>query len=154
MIEVPLTQGMVALIDDSDAEAIGHRKWRVFRDNRTFYAASGGTKKLPFLLMHRVILGAVKGQLVDHINRDGLDNRRANLRFASVSLNGANRRKASGSYTSSYKGVSWHEPLKKWKAAVKFNGKKYHLGYHSTEQEAAEAYIIGARSLFGSFASQ
>jgi len=86
------------------------------------------------------------------MNRDRLDNRKANLRFASSAENARN---SSGprSSTSRYKGVSWYTDYGKWRAAIGHNGRFRHIGYFSSEEDAARAYDEKARELFGDFAA-
>jgi hypothetical protein len=135
---VPLTQGQVALIDAADAELIGVRRWcaRKGPNTQNFYAMSGHRTTL---LMHRVILGVADGLLVDHINHDTLDNRRANLRAASVVENGRNRRAANTTNTSGYHGVSFHRDVGKWRPRVTVDGHRHYLGWFATPYEAALA---------------
>lgn len=103
--------------------------------------------------MHRVILknASINGKDVDHINGNGLDNRRSNLRIVNRTYNNANSRPRKGC-SSSFKGVSWHKVAKKWAACVTKKGKSYHLGLYSCELEAANAYNEKALYLFGDFA--
>jgi len=101
--------------------------------------------------MHRLILKAQKGQQVDHINGNGLDNRKDNLRFCTSSQNYQNSRKRKNC-SSKYKGVWWHKQSKKWQTGIVLNYKNYHLGYFTNEIEAAKAYDLTAAEFFGEFA--
>jgi hypothetical protein len=101
--------------------------------------------------MHREIAGPGPGQVVDHINHDGLDNRRCNLRVCSHAENVRNQRGQYGR-SSRYKGVSRDRRLGKWRAQIWHNGKHTYLGLHDSETAAAEAYNAKARELFGEFA--
>jgi hypothetical protein len=101
--------------------------------------------------LHRFLMDAPEGTQVDHINGDGLDNRRCNLRFATQAQNQANQRSARGS-SSMFKGVGWFKQTKRWVARIKKDKKEYHLGYFDDEIKAAEAYDIKAKELFGEFA--
>ena len=101
--------------------------------------------------MHRVILDAPAWRGVDHVNGNGLDNRRANLRFADQTFNQANARRGRSS-TSRYKGVTLVKKSGRWLAQTTRNGKTVFLGYHDTEEAAALAYDAYAREAFGEFA--
>jgi len=92
------------------------------------------------------------GLVVDHINCDGLDNRRANLRLATRQQNKCNSRPSSHGGTSRYKGVWWEKDKRKWRAAVGFNGKIKHLGAFDNEIEAAKARDAAAKKYHGQFA--
>jgi hypothetical protein len=87
----------------------------------------------------------------DHINHNGLDNRRANLRLCTPQQNSFNQRPRRNS-TSIYKGVSWNSEVRKWKAEIKHNGRTISIGYFEKEQDAAIAYDDYAAELFGEFA--
>ena len=101
--------------------------------------------------MHRLILNAEDGMHVDHINGDGLDNRRENLRLVTPQQNQANSRKRS-KMTSRFKGVCWHAAARKWRATLAINHRSLHLGLFDDEILAAQAYDEKAREMFGEFA--
>ena len=164
MKEIALTRGMVALVDDQDFEALGH-KWYANRNGRRFYAVrmvprEGGGRRMEYL--HRLVLARVlgrelvRGEDTDHVNGDGLDNRRENLRVATRAQNMRNCRRYMANPSSRYLGVCWCKEISKWQARVGVNGKAINLGYHATELQAAqarEAYIdmhpeLNARSNF------
>lgn len=153
MIEVPLTQGKFALIDDEDAELVGAYRWHAFRIHRCWYAAASVNGRR--LYMHRLITGNVPGD-VDHINHDGLDNRRTNLRTAQRrGLNIANARFRPG--MTGFRGVtmkpSWQRHhVNPYIAQIKVLGKRIALGNYATAEEAAKAYDEAARRHFGEFA--
>ena len=143
----------VVLYDAADAEAIESRTWSVIADGSAglFYAASNAKNsdgERMRLRMHSLLMGRSG---VDHINRNGLDNRRSNLRFASPSQNSANRAgRPDGS--SQYKGVHWHRGMRKWAASMKAVDRQRHLGYFTDEAEAARVYDAAAREAFGEYA--
>ena len=157
--EIPLTQGYVAIVDDEDYEWLAARSWHIQKSQRRkdgsmrLYAAGyelvDGRTKVPS--MHRVILGAPRGLMVDHKNGNGLDNRRENLRIATGSQNNANAPKRANC-SSRFKGVSWFKNLQRWNAKIKINGRLKHLGYFTDEREAARAYDAAALEHFGEFA--
>ena len=103
-------------------------------------------------MMHRQIMNAPKGIVVDHINRNGLDNRKANLRFATVSQNNWNSRKGFNCGSSKYKGVSWSKDKKKWAVWLSVNKKNKQFGYFDDEKEAARVYNEVAKKHRGEFA--
>lgn len=153
MKTIPLTRGLCAIVDDEDYEWLTMMgKWHV-GSNRCFYAVrwesrarnNGKQKKI---FMHRIILPSPTG--VDHINGDGLDNRRSNLRVATAWENSLNRRKSSKATKSKYVGIGPHG--RKWRADIVFHGKRKYLGLFKTDIEAAQAYNQMARILFGEFA--
>ena len=103
--------------------------------------------------MHRLITNAPKGLMVDHINHNGLDNRRKNLRLCTVSQNNRNRRPITRpNKGSKYKGVTFDKKRNLFKAEIQHNKKKYFLGRFKSQIKAAQAYDKKARELFGEFA--
>ncbi len=102
--------------------------------------------------MHRQILGAEKGQQVDHINRNRLDNRRSNLRMCTPSENAKNAGKRRDGLTSNYKGVFFIARNGKYSAAIQVDRKRVSLGYYAVEEDAAYYYNEKAKELHGEFA--
>jgi len=151
MRPIYLTQRRVTLVDDADYDWLSQWRWFAHRDHRTFYARRGiwrnGTTTI--VKMHRLILDAPPGSETDHINGNGLDNRRCNLRLCSTAENQYNSRKRLGT-SSRYKGVSRHR--KQWRAMIKVQGRSIHLGCFGDEEAAACAYDEAARQSFGRFA--
>ena len=154
MKQIELTQGKVALVDDKDFKWLNQWNWCASKMGTGWYAQRGirtKNKHDTSLRMHRVILNAQKGQMVDHKDCNGLNNQRHNLRLCTPSQNAFNRRNHCQS-SSKYKGVSWNKKCKKWRAYIKLNHKIMHLGSHIIEEEAALAYDKKAKELFGEFA--
>jgi hypothetical protein len=153
MREIPLTRGMVALVDDADYEALSHWSWSIHDNGRQMYAKrrSNVAGHDNVVKMHRQLMLPDPGQVVDHINGNGLDNRKANLRIASKSNNGANRSKTIVN-TSGYKGVFWHAQTRKWLVKVKRGGRQHYVGIFSDPIDAALAYDARAIELFGEYA--
>jgi len=157
MKEIKLTSklgmGLVALIDDDDFDSVSRHHWWIKRDKNTNYVeAYINGKTVP---LHRFLLNPDKGILCDHINGDGLDNRRCNLRIVTNSQNGMNR--AATQYfknrptSSRFKGVTLHKSGR-WVASARRDKIYYHLGRFDNEIEAAGAYNRFARENFGEFA--
>jgi len=153
MREIPLTQGKMALVDDRDFEWLSQWKWCACKGRTTYYAIRGWQQngKMRIVQMHRAILNPHSGIEADHINGDGLDNRRTNLRTCTSSQNHANSRKRANC-SSLYKGVSWYKRKRKWYSCISVKGRTRALGYFDDEQEAARVYNHAAISVFGEFA--
>ncbi len=154
-VEIVLNKGFVAFIDSDDLELVSCYNWNVTKVRNKYYAHTV-TEDRWILLMHRFILHPDRGVIVDHVNGDGLDNRRSNLRLANHSQNAANSSKRhTARSTSIYKGVYFEASgtrRKRWRALISLNGKKIHLGSYSKETEAAVAYDVAAKKYFGEFA--
>lgn len=148
-----MTQNQVVLIDDEDFSNLSEYNWYVSYDNNGHCEARTNftiDKKQKHISMHRFITNAPQGLEVDHINGNGLDNRKENLRICTKSQNLRNQHKTCG--TSKYKGVSWRVRANKWESRIYVNGKKLFLGLHSDEVAAAIAYDKAAMQYFGEFA--
>lgn len=148
-----MTRGFVALVDEADAELSAHN-WFSSECGKGMYAARMVVRegRRGSLHMHRVIAERMgldtRGQIVDHINGNGLDNRRANLRLASKAVNARNARLPS-SNTSGCKGVSFYRKTGKWRAYIKHNGKTYWLGVFTDKEDANQARLQKERELWG-----
>lgn len=151
-VEIPLTQGRVALVDDEDYAYLINRNWMISSNG---YAVRYD-KKQKIAYMHRDILHLASGdkRQADHISGDKLDNRRTNLRVVTQSQNAQNRNKYScrGKTSSIFKGVYWDKQKKKWRAHITVMRKMIALGRFSDEVEAAKAYDAAARIYFGELA--
>ncbi len=153
MREIQLSQGKVALVDDEDFEDLAQYRWNVAKRKKALYVVRHSqldTGKRTMLYMHRQLLEAPKGLECDHINGNGLDNRRANLRLCTHAQNQYNRKSRGGS--SRYKGVFLFKAPNTWQAFIDASHKRSHLGYFRNEIEAALAYDAAARELHGEFA--
>jgi hypothetical protein len=151
MKEIQLTQGQVALVDNEDFELVSRYKWYAHKDGDRYYVHTNiriGDKRVT-LQMHCLLFPSQSGR-VDHINGNGCDNRRENLRVCTASQNSQNMRKFIGK--SKYKGVFWDGDAKKWRAQIRVNSKRLHLGRFLNDEEAALAYNVAAEKYFGEFA--
>lgn len=152
MKEIKLTRGMVALVDDADFEYLSQFKWQAYPGGATWYAQRTTLGPIGRCVqMHRDVMVAPKGIPVDHIDGDGLNNQRSNLRFCTQAENMRNRRKQPGT-SSVYKGVTWDRDKHLWVAQIQTRGKTYKLGRFSCEEDAARTYNEAASRLFGEFA--
>lgn len=150
--ELILSRGLVTLVDDDVYAWTSQWKWTSFFSGSAFYAARRGPRpRQEVIYLHRVIMDAPKGMDVDHINGDGLDNRRCNLRLATHSENMRNKSMQSNN-TSGFKGVSWHKQNKKWTVTISTSGKDVYLGLFGNLEEAAVAYDKAAIEYYGEFA--
>jgi hypothetical protein len=155
---IPLTQGKFAIVDPERYEELAKYKWFTARSEGGFYAlrmvkAKGSRVKQKAVRMHRVILDVPQGKFIDHINHNGLDNRRANLRVATIQQNTWNKRKQRGNYSSQYKGVTWLKREEKWQVRITCKGRSIFIGYFDDEKAAARAYDAKAGELFGDYAA-
>ncbi len=139
MKKILLTKGLCAIIDDEDFERVNQLKWCATECGNKFYALNNYlTRKY----MHHFILGSKK--LVDHIDGDGLNNCRSNIRFATKSQNAANSKKPVGFF--------WNNLNKNWRVRITVEGKAIEVGSFQTKDDAKRAYIEAKRFFFGEFA--
>ena len=153
-------RGLNAIVDDDVAEELSKYRWHC---NSKGYACRsvncgmrGGRQKNHYVRLHREVLRFAgveipDGYHADHINRNPLDNRLANLRIVTSAQNNQNQRIRQGG-SSRYKGVCWNKHASKWVAQIKHNGTLMHLGTFANQPDAARAYDEGATRLFGEFA--
>jgi len=144
---IALTKGKFAIVAAADYERLNRYKWTLSEGNGTCYARRQTRGRT--ILMHREVMHAPDGMMVDHIDRNGLNNHPRNLRLCTARQNAYN---SSSCGTSQYKGVSWDIAAGKWRATIKCQGQYYYLGLFDTEIAAAHAYDQKARELFGEYA--
>lgn len=141
IVFLPLSQGKVAVIDFDDFEKVRDLKWCAVKGGNNFYAASYRGKK--YVSLHRIVTDCPPNLEVNHINGDGLDNRRENLQVCTCQQNlAAYCRKKKGA-SSKYRGVARHTQTKRWQAYCK----NTYLGIFDSEEKAALAYNAEAREL-------
>jgi ribosomal protein S1 len=151
MKEIKLTKGQKTLVDDESYEWLNQWKWHAHKGRGTYYARRRD-KNRATILMHRVILELDDGAIhVDHIDSDGLNNQKANLRPCSVLENRRNSRKVRILGTQ-YKGVTYEKSSDRYRARITVSGKVHSLGRFQIATEAAEAYNKAAIKYFGEFA--
>ena len=150
MEQITLSQGQVTMVDDEDYDYLNQWKWYFCKG----YAYRNSSRKNPprrSLRMHRIILNAKDGEIVDHISGNRLDNRRSNLRFVNGSQSnwnaGLNSRNKSG-----FKGVSLNKKSGKWVANIHLYNRQIYLGRYDSKKEAAVIYNKKAKELFGEYA--
>jgi hypothetical protein len=142
MDEILLTQGKIARVDSWKFDELNRFSWQAIKMGKLWYAST--TLKLLSgesypCTMHWAVLKfkPPKGMVIDHIDGDGLNNQEYNLRLVTARQNNQNRHEK---VTSKYPGVSWHKLTNKWIAHISINGKVYHLGSFTSEEEAFEKY--------------
>lgn len=143
------------LFDESDRELVEQHSWRIFKKigGNVYYAVTTVTNPngvRSILFMHRLLLNPPKGSPIDHIDGNGLNNSRANIRVCTSAQNSFNRGKNKTS-KKKFKGVYFHVKRRKYSARLGFNGSEIFLGYFTTEEEAALAYNKAALTYFGEF---
>ncbi|MGI8404596.1 MAG: HNH endonuclease [Thermomicrobiales bacterium] len=146
---IPLGRGIAVIIDTADVERVRGIRWTAVKSGRRVYAYANTIAYKGML--HRRIVDAPDGVDIDHWDGDGLNDRRSNLRIATRSQNMVNVPLRSNN-TSGYVGVSWSKASGKWRSAIKQNDRQIHLGLFTSAAEAARAYDLKARELFGEFA--
>lgn len=147
-----LNHGKHTVVSHEDYPELSKYNW-TYHNGYVVRSTSPVNKKRKYLRMHRVIMNAQPGQMIDHINGDKLDNRRSNLRFCTPGQNLMNMTKPISGVSSKYKGVCYsHKKGNKFRAFIKKDGIQLYLGTFACEKEAAEAYNKKAIELFGEFA--
>lgn len=154
MKEIPLTQGYVALVDDSDFETVNAHNWYAEKASRGIYATRNIRKpsgNWGIQRLHRFLMPEVPR--IDHHDGDGLNNQRDNLRPATHKQNTQSFRRKKIGATSSFRGVYWNKSHCKWYARIEVSGTPIYLGCFTSETDAAKAYDVAAVKHFGDFAS-
>ena len=139
--KIHIDDGKYAIVDSQDYYAYGKYKWILSGDGNNWYAFGSmkiGSKRTKIVSLHRLIMNAPKGVLIDHQNNDGLDDRRANLRFATYTQNAINKPKKANT-SSKYRGVCFEKCCGKWAAYIRIKGRQTRLGRFDNEIEAARA---------------
>lgn len=151
---IKLTQNQYAIVDDEDFEKLNHHKWCATKKGNTYYVRRGGNprKGIKQIMMHREIMDNPMGLEIDHIDGNGLNNQRSNLRICTHRQNLWNSRPYNKNTSSTLKGVHWCKARKRWIARVCINGKSTYIGSFLSEDEAGIARDRVARDLCGDFA--
>ncbi|WP_434439742.1 AP2 domain-containing protein [Lentzea sp. E54] len=160
MKQVPLSKGYVALVDDEDFELVSAHRWCVVMPGKNVYAVRKvrrGDGSWTNQSLHRFLLDAGPGERVGHLDGDGLNCARTNLRRVSRSESSYNACRTRGhgrqsNNKSGFIGVSWDARLGKWRAQIQVAGQKKHLGHHPTAEDAARARDRAAIELHGELA--
>jgi len=158
LVRIPLTHGYETIIDASDLELVVKYDWfarvrhKADGSIRTVYAVRSKkiVRKTRMVGIHRAILNAPDGVEVDHIDGDGLNNRRSNLRLASRAQNQKNKGRPI-SNSSGVKGVTWCAERGKWQAQISDANKHYNLGRFDKIEDAAAAYAAASAKFHGEF---
>lgn len=147
MKRIKLTTGRYATVDNSDYDWLNQWKWR---ENSQGYVSRNirKGKKQGLLFMHKLITRTDRNSIVDHINRNPLDNRRSNLRVVTATENNINMKIGSNN-KSGFKGVCWHGLANKWSVEIKYYGNRYYIGLFDDIAEAIGARFTAELEYFG-----
>lgn len=143
-------------IDKNDYKRVCSKSWSILKNHgkdRQIYIRTNisvGNGKYKSEMLHRFIMNATKGQIIDHINGNTLDNRKCNLRFVDRYQNARNSKTGNRNKTG-YKGVSWSEFHQKYRTYIFVNGKNIHLGLFDDPELAYKAYCNANRKYYGKY---
>jgi hypothetical protein len=154
--KIPLTKGLFAIVDPDDYDRLVNFNWHARKSTYTHYAVRSikiGKNKIKVECMHHIIIDIPPGLFCDHINHNGLDNRKANLRPATLAQNIRHRRKFKSPSRSKYKGLTWRKKENAWHVRITVHYKRIFLGSFKDELEAAHAYDRAAKQFYGDFAT-
>lgn len=152
-VTYPINGGIAVLLDQEDLPHVERFSWSAQVHPRVTYAQANvwrGDQRTTMTL-HRFIARAADNEHVDHENGDGLDCRKSNLRICLKFQNNRNARTRVDN-SSGYKGVSWYAAGENWMAGIMLDGKRRHIGYFDTREQAARAYDLVAQRAWGEFA--
>lgn len=150
---IELLHGLRTLVDDRDFRSLSSHKWYVSRNGYVYrpterHENGKAIKSADYL--HRVVMGAPSGMVVDHINGNKLDNRKSNLKVVTQSENNMNAKMTSRN-TSGIRGVSWSKHYQRWVPRIAVRGKEIYLGRYKTKEEAARVYEQASREYHGEY---
>lgn len=151
-VYIPLTQGQMTIIDEEDFQLAKQYKWHAHKQHNIYYAVTtiGQKPNRKAVRLHRLLSNCPERMVVDHIDGNGLNNCRDNLRICTNSENVKNR-KIQINNTSGYKGVTWHKREQKWRAQIQMNNKQIQLGSFDNPEDAYAAYCEAAEKYHGEF---
>lgn len=139
-VTIPMTQGYVAIVDDEDAERVLTLNWQVrFGHGKTIYAQGKMPGMKTNIKMHQFILGKKAGMVIDHIDGNGLNNCKSNLRHCTNKENRRNNPNGYKNNSSGFTGVGWDKEKRKWCAWISVDGKLTRIGRFKTQSDAVAA---------------